>query len=517
MKTKLFKIYFPFIFFSLGFVALYTFLNWLIIIKLDLIQPREAIVNIVLPMVIPGLFVLFYLRRRIKLLELGEKGLDFYTFISWAFFVIPVIIGQIYLENQLGELTKIEKPSQIDFKNQSLFYSIGNAFTLNKMGGLSVSRTNADKYGNEIYITCYFACPILDVPLENSIIPSKPKSWIGVTFAERFSNRAFDDKEEQKQLINKFIDSSIRKFENYRFQTVYLRNLKYSDDRDNFYSAIERTLIHADKKELIILKEENGSYETRAGSKGYWLLGTLLGSNLIWFLFIFFPKLNITALRKLDSKKEEEKRKREFRDILIFFIPSKDFWATPVILDINILVSLLMILSGVGIIEPQGRELLSWGANLGSLTTNGEWWRLLTSVFVHAGIIHLVYNMVALIFIGPFIETAIGNLKFMAIYLLTGIIASYISLSFHESTISVGASGAIFGIYGLTLALMLLKYLEKELTAALWISVLVFVGLNLIMSLSGGVDMAAHVGGLISGFLIGVTYFPLEKFLNDSD
>jgi len=516
MKTKFLKIYLPFVIISFGFVGLYTILHWLIIIKLDLIQPKEMIVNFGIPIVLSGLFVLFYFRRRIKLLKISEKSLDFYTFMSWIFFTIPVIIGQFYLENQQGKLSKIEKPSQIDFKNQTLFYSIDYALTLNKSGGLWVTRTNADKYGNQVWITCFFVCPLVDTVPSSYYDSRKFKTWIGVTFAEKFSNRAFDDKEEQKIKIDKFINSCIPKYENYEYQTDYLRNLKYSDKRDDFYLAIERTKIHADKKELIILKEEKGTYETRTGSSHNWLIGTLFAANLIWFLFIFFPQLNTTELRKLGTTKEKVKRRRELKEILFLFTPSKNYWATPIILDLNILISVIMIFSGVGIIEPRGNELIEWGANFKPITTDGQWWRLLSSVFVHAGLIHLAYNMFALFFIGPFLESSIGSKKFMIIYLLTGIIASFTSLAFHDSTISVGASGAIFGMYGLTASLMLLKLLDKNLTAMLWVSIAIFIGLNLIMGLSGGIDMAAHLGGLISGFIIGITYIPLKKYLNET-
>ena len=517
MKTKLLKIYLPFIIISLGFVGLYTLLHWLIIIELDLIQPKEVIVNFGIPIAISGLLVLFYFRRRIKLLKLSEKSIDFYTFISWIFFTIPVIIGQFYIENQQGRLTIIEKPSLIDIKNPTLFYSIENALALNKLGGLWVTRTNADKYGNQIWITCYFACPLVDTVRSSYYASGKFKTWIGVTFAEKFSNRVFDDKEEQKTKIDKFIHSCIPKYENYKYKTNYLRNLKYSDNRNDFYSAIERTNIQEDKKELIILKEEKGTYETRTGSSHRWLIGTLISVNLIWFLCIFFPSVNKTELKKLGTTKEKEKRRKQFREILILFTPSKKYWATPVILDLNILVSLIMIFSGAGIIEPQGNELIAWGANFKPLTTNGQWWRLLTSVFVHAGFIHLTYNMCALFFIGPFLESSIGSIKFMIIYLLTGVIASFTSLTFHDSMISVGASGAIFGMYGLTASLMSLKYLDQNLTTALWMSVAIFIGINLIVGLSGGIDMAAHLGGLVSGFVIGITYFPLKKYLDETN
>ena len=138
-------------------------------------------------------------------------------------------------------------------------------------------------------------------------------------------------------------------------------------------------------------------------------------------------------------------------------------------------------------------------------------------MFLHSGIVHLVYNMIALFFIGLFLEPSIGSKKFMIIYLLTGVIASITSLYFHDSVISLGASGAIFGMCGLLPALIILKNLEKDLKVILLVGGAIFIGINLISGLSGGIDMAAHLGGLISGFIIGITYFPLEKYMAEMD
>ena len=101
-----------------------------------------------------------------------------------------------------------------------------------------------------------------------------------------------------------------------------------------------------------------------------------------------------------------------------------------------------------------------------------------------------------------------GRVRFALIYLVTGIVASGASIWWHPATVSIGASGAIFGLDGLLLALLLLKAFSKELGKPLLISTAVFVGYNLLMGLTGGVDNAAHIGGLISGFLIGCLLAP---------
>lgn len=129
-----------------------------------------------------------------------------------------------------------------------------------------VTRTNADKYGNQVWITCFLYVPLVDTYQVLIMIQENSKHGLVLPLQKNFQTGAFDDKEEQKIKIDKFINSCIPKYENYEYQTDYLRNLKYSDKRDDFYLAIERTKIHADKKELIILKEEKGTYETRTGS-----------------------------------------------------------------------------------------------------------------------------------------------------------------------------------------------------------------------------------------------------------
>lgn len=117
---------------------------------------------------------------------------------------------------------------------------------------------------------------------------------------------------------------------------------------------------------------------------------------------------------------------------------------------------------------------------------------------------HLMANMCGLLFVGVFLEPILGRLRYAVVYLLTGIIASASSLWWHDATVSVGASGAIFGLYGLFVALLLLKVFPKDFGKAFLVSTLIFVGYNLLMGFAGGIDNAAHIGGLVSGFVVGL-------------
>jgi len=196
---------------------------------------------------------------------------------------------------------------------------------------------------------------------------------------------------------------------------------------------------------------------------------------------------------------------------LSLFIPKEGYFITPLLIDINIVIFILMVLSGVNAFQPDNLSLLAWGANFRPSTLDGEWWRLLTNIFLHVGIMHLLLNMYALVYIGLLLEPYLGKLRFAMAYLLTGVIASLTSLYWHDLTISAGASGAIFGMYGLFLALLTTNFIEKTTRKTLLTSIAIFVGYNLIYGLKGGIDNAAHIGGLVSGFIIGYLFYPGMK------
>ncbi len=193
---------------------------------------------------------------------------------------------------------------------------------------------------------------------------------------------------------------------------------------------------------------------------------------------------------------------------LSLFMPREGYIATPIIILLNILIFVLMINSGSDWFAPDGDELIKWGANSGELTISGQWWRLLTCCFVHIGVFHLVMNMYALTYVGFLLEPRLGTARFTTAYLFTGIAASSVSLWWHPDTLSAGASGAIFGMYGVFVAMLTTKLIEESTRKALLTSILIFIGYNLLYGLKDGVDNAAHIGGLITGLAAGYAFCP---------
>lgn len=150
--------------------------------------------------------------------------------------------------------------------------------------------------------------------------------------------------------------------------------------------------------------------------------------------------------------------------------------------------------------------LTELGGNLGPYTTNGEWWRLLSAVFLHSGLMHVLMNMLALWEAGRVTERLFGHARYLGVYLATGLLASVASINWQQEVVSIGASGAVFGIYGVLMAALVLdkQLLPVSVTKRLRNGAIIFVGYALLASLGQkGIDHAAHVGGLFAGILFG--------------
>ncbi|MGO9403226.1 MAG: rhomboid family intramembrane serine protease [Terriglobales bacterium] len=186
---------------------------------------------------------------------------------------------------------------------------------------------------------------------------------------------------------------------------------------------------------------------------------------------------------------------------------SSSMAVTQVIFGINVAVFVAMTLAGVSMLDnPSGQDLVRWGANFGPYTVSGEWWRLLTCVFIHGGLLHIGFNMWCLWDLGRLAESVYGHWTFAVVYLITGLAASLGSVIWNPVVLSVGASGAIFGIAGALIASFYLGEfsLPRAAMGGTLRSLVVFVGFNLFFGrVVARTDNAAHIGGLLMGLLLG--------------
>jgi rhomboid protease GluP len=186
-------------------------------------------------------------------------------------------------------------------------------------------------------------------------------------------------------------------------------------------------------------------------------------------------------------------------------------WVTWTLIVMTSLVYIAMAVRGTGLVTIDPASAVVYGSNFGPYTLKGQWWRLMTSVFIHFGLGHIVLNMVVLAQVGRTVERLFGNARFLALYLFAGLTGSLMSLLWHPGTNSAGASGAIFGVLGALLAYVI-RYSES-IPRSIYLKNLhiaaAFILYNLIYGFTHhGIDNGAHVGGLLGGFILACVLAP---------
>jgi len=179
---------------------------------------------------------------------------------------------------------------------------------------------------------------------------------------------------------------------------------------------------------------------------------------------------------------------------------------TQIIFGANVMVFIAMVIASGPSLDFTGQVELHFGANFGPYTLSGQWWRLVTYMFLHSGVMHIAFNMWCLWDLGRLCESLYGRWTFAAIYLITGISGGLASVAWNPEVLSVGASGAIFGLAGALAASFYLGEfsIPKVAIQGTLRSLLFFIGFNVVFgAMIPGIDNACHGGGLVSGLILG--------------
>ncbi|MGX5689429.1 rhomboid family intramembrane serine protease [Arcticibacter tournemirensis] len=585
LKVKFRLIFLPFLIISIGFISLYSLFNYLFY-QTGLLNWNIDLVTLWLPLFLPWIPILIWLRPRINLLSLKrKKGKDLdtlYYLVAWAAMFTPTIIAQEYIEDTTGTLSALTSVEQIANAPAAKFYTLKEYYIDKKNPGIKHYSELSGKHNEHLNFTIFVACPILKkktnlpdplkqlkvgagVPLVvidgnianiDSIASLDPEgvesmvmlkgasalavygesardgailitmktgkssfinryhSWLCIRYNKQISSRLSD--KEKERLYNEFIHDSEREFERSDLTGFhYLKRVPQGSDRRNYLEAVRNsTNENADNPHLLVPVYE--PFNARGGNKLAWIFRSFLIVCAVFALMLLFPKLNTVKLRLYNKPMPA---KRLTPEKLIAYIRDQSLlYGTWFIVILNVVVFLVMVFKFESFISFQGRDLLNAGANFRPKVEDGEWWRLFTCLFLHGGVMHLLFNMYGLLFAGVFLEPMLGRVRFLLFYLLAGLVSSLSSIWWYEAIVSVGASGAIFGLYGIFLTLLSTNLFPKDFRKAMLLNTGIYVGLNLIMGMAGGIDNAAHIGGLLSGALIGLLLYPgLKRRLQEAD
>lgn len=597
-SNKIRLIFLPFLYIALSVVIGYTFLHWLLLIKLNAFQVDEDIVNFIAPFIIPWIPNLIWLRPRIKLLKLNVSGrkdpVMAYLLLAWIAMAIPAIISQEYVVTATGKLTALDHISQIDKLPPTKYYTVKHYFISKRLVRAKTEFIVSGKHNEDLDMVIYAPCPIFDhkhagdsvkflgtghegdssklkkalivlngrvIPLDemtridphkiihitvlkgNAAMPiygedakygaviiqakdddalpvdvappdaievDTPAAWLAVKYDKTISNNASNA--EKDAAYKNFAAQSQADFnakDLNRFQ--YLDKMNYSKNLRGFLAAVRSHARGFESNNIIILLPVNEPFEARNGNKPNWILGTFAIGSIAFLITLLFAPLRTDAV-DIDLKEQQTK---ERENTLLWakglFSYKSGLKATRLLIGLNLLIFIIMVCSGLGFISFSGEELLKWGANYRPLVAEGQYWRLFTCMFLHGGLMHVLFNMYGLFFVGIFLEPLIGSKKYIFAYIITGLLSSLASVWWHPATVSVGASGAIFGMYGVFFALLTLNFFPAQSKRVFLINTGVFIIYNLLYGLAGGIDNAAHIGGLLSGLLLGYAMYPFLK------
>lgn len=499
-QQKLRLIFLPYLVIAISFIVLYSGFNWFVCQKWQWLNPKQELLEYWLPIALAWFPVTIWLRPRLKLLRIKESNLFGIQFLAVALIVLPTVIAQMYIFSEAGKITKLADINQLSKKPPTKYYQPDSFVIDNVHVGYHATLEVSGKHNDKLNYNLFVTLPILE-KLEDTG-RQECSYWLTKVYSEQFDNDFTSAQEDS--LYQKFIDRCQASFDSTNFNHFsFLERISSSeDDYEKFKKAVRETdFVHHD--DLVFFKPHREAFADRSGKKLNWIFATLLLGSLIFLIVVLFQKLHVASVRKYYKGIRPDNR--DLLEIYSFFIPNKELFFTPLIIDICVVLYLLMIASGLGIVDISGVDLLRWGGNYRPATLGkNEWWRLVTNIFLHGGIMHLFANMFTFLVVGPMIELLLGKTRMILAYLVTGICASIASIWWHQATVSIGASGAIFGMYGVFLALLLLKVLPRDFSKSFLGTTIFFIIFNLAYGLSGGIDNAAHIGGLLSGIIVGI-------------
>lgn len=211
---------------------------------------------------------------------------------------------------------------------------------------------------------------------------------------------------------------------------------------------------------------------------------------------------NTHYFKKVIIQNIQDKQK-DFKEVFSNGKPFITYW----LIALNIIMYFVLEING-------GSEtietLIDFGAKYNlAIIENNEWWRIFSSMFIHIGFLHLFMNMIAIYFLGTVVERIYGSWRFLFIYILSGIGGGIASFAF-SINVSAGASGAIFGLFG---AILFFGLIYRQIfLKTMGLNIVIILIINIIFGFSfPQIDMAAHLGGLISGFIVSAIVFVPKK------
>jgi len=459
--------------------------------------------------------------------EKAERKREFLHWSTAIAIMITMIGSQKYISSSNRELIPVDSLEQIGSPDPDDCFTIsqGCRFITARAALLPESRWIPRRYGSrELDLIIYCAIPMTgqqSFPIVLDPIPGKPDHysvspspgpytyWYVKKYTRRVKNPSDSNIRRTQHELYDEVEAGLAsgRFEKFN----HLRVEPYSEDYRSMLRAVEMSRAKAADKAVILVPEESPFQKSNAGL--HWALGSLAFALALVALVAFAsPEIPEKQIGVFVARAKIPLKKRFDSKQLADAFRKMPGMMTYVLIGLNCAFFLVTLVAGVNPVTPGPYELSGFGgATIRDVVDEGEWWRIFTSMFLHGGVFHLAGNMFMLFLAGWLVEGRVNHsVKYLFIYLASGIGAFLLASFFLDSgTVLVGASGAIFGLMGALLAMYVRN--PKEHKEFLWMF-LCFGGLNLLYGLLPGISNSGHIGGMATGFVLGLfLYRPRRK------
>lgn len=480
----------------------YGLLVWAFLFGFPVVPVKKEVLQAYLPLLLGSLFFLFALSKRFGIIyesptaQMGWRG--WLQMLTWVAVLVVMILSYNYVHRRFSVLADVTDAGQIDSRSATGYYRIADLSVQSAWTGSYVeNRTIPKRSGSDIRFSAYVVFPFAE----------SGNVWYAINYSKTV-DRSNDERLQQEYTA--FLEECDRQIARHDFTRYHVfEKVPASDDRDGFLRAIERATgsAPANAREVVVLRPLADGYPGQNSASLRWIfftLGIWLAAMLplVYFAPLDYQRLNADLTPRKTAKNNDDDFSGLARSVLI---PGKKNWPFALIVDAMLIYFLVMLIGGVNPFSSSAQELFEWGALRSASLRDGEWWRVVTSMFMHANVLHLVSNLVALGVAAFFGICLFKVWKTAVIFFISGVCAGTAAAWLFEG-IYVGASGAIMGLMGALLAVYICYRKSLHERAGLW-WVAGTSALTLLIGIQAGISNTAHIAGLLTGAALGLVLF----------
>lgn len=463
IKLKLKQIFLPYLGLSILTILLFNAFRWVFDIYLDVLPLNEGYWNFGIPCVLSVLVVSIWMWPRYELLTLKwvKRSSSGYFFITMVLaLVVPLVLSQNYLSKSAYEVIEVNNLNDIRHYPKQKYFRVNDFETLKseQVSYVETQVISGRYFDSTLHIDHYIATPF--IAAENI--------WLGSSYHTSYDNR--EDQSIKDSQYAAFINDSRHQYEAEDFSDIrYFNKLKSSNNKSAYLHTIS-TANRQSNLPPLILNPETGVIANSLDRDFLWGLGSFIIGIGVCLLLILAADIDDEekkdTRKRIPIKKQKHVKKRApvsdlSKSLAALFRSNKKQPATLVLMLTCIGAFVLNIFMGMDIINPLSRQI----GKVGGLTTDalqaGKYWRVVTSLFVHAGIMYLAMSLGMLFAVGSILEKVLGPIRFTIAFFICGIFSNALGVFYYDMDLA-GAWGAIFGLFGIAMMLITYKIFNKK-------------------------------------------------------